>query len=106
MFCSGSPIPMKTMLYSPAAVPVSASSAATWPTISPAARLRVKPSFAVMQKAQPKPQPTCEEMQKVIRSSAGIATASTCPPCGSSSTYFVVPSDAACREAIRGASAA
>ncbi len=44
----------------------------TWPTISPAVRLRTRRCVPVWQKRQVSVQPTWEEMQSVPRSSSGM----------------------------------
>jgi hypothetical protein len=44
----------------------------TWPTISPAVRLRTSFCVPVWQKEQVSVQPTWEEMQSVPRSSSGM----------------------------------
>ena len=74
--CSGSPMPMKTILVG--FCPTLSMAQYSCSTISPAVRLRPKPSVAVAQKAQPQAQPTWQEMHKVslLRSclSSGIST--------------------------------
>ena len=47
------------------------------PTISPAVKLRIKPSVAVRQKWQSTAQPACVDMQIVCRFSSGMNTVST-----------------------------
>ena len=64
----------------------------TWPTISPAVRLRSTPMVPVKQKAQPKPQPTWVETHRVRRSSSGMSTAWIRAPSPSRSTSFSLPS--------------
>ncbi len=75
-FASGSPMPISTTLLirrsSPAWKPSSFCARNTWPTISAAVRLRLKPCCAVEQKLQSIAQPTCEEMHNVARSPSGM----------------------------------
>ncbi len=61
---SGSPMPMKTrLILSPTGGPKFLISTSTWPTISPAVRLRTIPIAPVAQKVQPSAHPTWLEMQ-------------------------------------------
>ncbi len=74
-------MPMKTTLLtgqrlsSPS--PSSRLANNTWPIISAAVRLRLKPCCAVAQKAQSRAQPAWEEMHSVARRLSGINTVST-----------------------------
>ena len=68
------------------------ASTRTWPTISPAVRLRTSPILPVRQKAHAIAQPTCVEMQKVIAGVSGMKTDSICRPSASRSRNFSVPS--------------
>ena len=90
--CSGSPIPMKTILRMNASPGRSRAASTTCCTISPALRLRSRPIRAVMQKSQPIAQPTCVEMQSVVCDSPGISTASISCPSSRRKTYLVEPS--------------
>ena len=77
-FNSGSPIPIITMFSPVLAVSLfSRTIYITWPTISPAVRLRSSPISAVRQNLQSTGQPTWLEMQIVSRAASGIKTAST-----------------------------
>ncbi len=81
-FNSGSPCPIMTMLSRPPSWRswLSRDTRRTWPTISPAVRLRSSPSSAVMQNLQSTGQPTWVEMQMVSRSPSGMSTVSTVRP--------------------------
>ena len=68
------------------------ASTRTWPTISPAVRLRTRPILPVRQNAQAIAQPTCVEMQKVIDGVSGMKTDSICRPSARRSRNFSVPS--------------
>src|SRR5690349_11660891 len=103
---SGSPMPMSTMLVmmrsSPTFQPSSLFATQTWPTISAAVRLRLKPCCAVEQNEQSSTQPTCEEMHNVPRSSSGMNTVSKAWPLPPDSSHLRVPSDATCVFTISG----
>ena len=68
------------------------ASTRTWPTISPAVRLRTSPIFPVRQKAHAIAQPTCVEMQNVMAGVSGMNTDSIWRPSASRSRNFSVPS--------------
>src|SRR5262245_54124083 len=97
-FASGSPMPISTMLVMmrspPTFQPSSRLASHTWPTISAAVRLRLKPCCAVEQNEQSSTQPTREEMHSVPRSSSAMNTISkpwSLPPV---SSRLRVPSEA------------
>src|SRR5690349_19483570 len=71
---------------------VASSKRITCSTISSADRSLTNPSFAVKQNVQPRPHPTCDEMQNVTRPSRGIRTASANSPSCRRSRYRTVPS--------------
>ena len=83
-----------------AARPVRA--ARTWPTISPAVRLRPAPQKPVTQKAHASAQPAWLERQSVRRVRSGMSTASIEAPSASRSRYLVVPSSESRRSLIAG----
>jgi hypothetical protein len=60
--------------------PLSRATNRTWPTISPAVRLRSRPMSAVMQNLQSTGHPTWLEMQTVSRSASGMRTVSIVRP--------------------------
>src|SRR6056297_3304924 len=99
-------MPMKTTLVT-AGSPFGRGSSSrcasqTWPMISAAVRLRLKPCLAVAQKAQSSAQPTCDEMHRVPRSGSGMNTVSTACPPPAAVSHFTVPSADWCREMTRG----
>ena len=113
-FASGSPIPIITTFVIGArpcatqgALLPSASSVRlacqSWPMISAAVRLRLKPCLPVEQKAQSSAQPACDEMHSVPRSSSGMYTASTALPRSTSSSHLRVPSGAVASPTTAGA---
>src|SRR6188508_164567 len=99
-FASGSPMPMSTMLvmmrssptFHPSDPASSRFASHTWPTISAAVRLRLKPCCAVEQNEQSSTHPTCEEMHNVPRSSSGMNTISKAWPLPPDSSHLRVPS--------------
>ena len=84
-FSSGSPWPIMTMLSRPPSCRsrFSLATNSTCPTISPAVRLRSRPSRAVMQNLQSPGHPTWLEIQMVSRSPSGMSTVSTVRPSSS-----------------------
>ena len=98
---SGSPMPIKMMfvtwaiLPSASRMPLSFRYQFTWrisSRISPASRFRVKPIFAVRQKAQFWAQPICVETHTEKRPFAGIMTVSMWWPSWVSKSHLTVPS--------------
>ena len=77
-------MPMRTMLKRWPSMPSSRSSTRTWPTISPAVRLRMMPMRPVRQNAHFIAQPTCVEMQNVCDGVSGMKTDSMRWPSASS----------------------
>ncbi len=74
----------------------------TWPTMSAADRLRLKPCLPVAQKAQSIAQPTWLEMHSVRRAGSGMNTVSMAWPPSMESIHLRVPSAASCSERIVG----
>ena len=77
--CSGSPIPITTMLERKRVSfvglghsPYASLATINWETISPAVRFRVIFWLPVWQNLQPTAQPTCVEIHTAPRSSSGI----------------------------------
>ena len=68
----------------------------SWPIISAAVRLRLKPCRPVEQKVHSNAQPTWEEIHKVPRSASGMKTVSTPLPVPTSSNHLRVPSVDSC----------
>ena len=64
----------------------------SWPMISAAVRLRLKPCRPVEQNVHSSAQPTWDEMHSVPRSVSGINTVSTPLPVPTSSSHLRVPS--------------
>ena len=60
--------------------PSASRASITWPTISPAVRLRTQGWVPVWQNEQLSVQPTCEETQSAPRSSSGMKTVSASLP--------------------------
>lgn len=91
---------MRPLSFSSASRSAAASRAApsrlfashSWPMISPAVRLRLKPCLPVEQKAQSSAQPACEEMHSVPRLVSGMNTVSTALALPTSSSHLRVPS--------------
>ncbi len=71
----------------------------TWSTISPAVRLRVRPSLAVAQNWQSTAQPTCDEMHCVVLSPSGMSTLSIDLPSPVTMRSLRVPSREVCTSA-------
>ena len=67
-------MPIRTMLKRLSRMSSASASTRTWPTISPAVRLRTRPILPVRQKAHAIAQPTWVEMQKVIAGVSGMKT--------------------------------
>ena len=65
-------MPIITMLKRSSRSPSAVATTRTWPTISPALRLRVKPIVPVRQNAQAIAHPTCVEMQMVMPGESGM----------------------------------
>jgi hypothetical protein len=97
-FSSGSPMPMNTTFVRRRPGSSSSRMRHTWSTISPARRLRAKPSAPVAQKLHASGQPTWVETHSVVRSSSGISTASTSAPSRARSAALSVPSRERCTE--------
>ena len=107
--CSGSPMPMKTMLVGRR--PATAVACATCSTISPADRWREKPRVAVAQNWQSSAQPTCDEIHSVSMSRSsllsGISTDSMARPSKVRKRNLRVPSCACwCSSMLNGRSGA
>lgn len=98
---SGSPIPIKTRLFSLVSESVRYSfSLFTCFTISPAERFLIRPNLAVAQKAHPILQPTCEDIHAVYLFPSLRITASIRSPSESSNRNLTVPSRADLRTSI------
>jgi len=65
----------------------------SWPMISAADRLRLKPCLPVEQNAQSSAQPACEDTHSVPRLVSGMNTVSTALALPTSSSHLRVPSD-------------
>ena len=63
-----------------------------WFNMSATDKLPSNPCFPVWQKRQFILQPTCDDTQRVARSSSGIYTVSTNFPLSVGNKYFIVPS--------------
>jgi hypothetical protein len=73
----------------------------SWPMISAALRLRLKPCLPVEQKAQSSAQPACEDTHRVPRLVSGMNTVSTALALPTSSSHLRVPSAETCRAPAR-----
>jgi hypothetical protein len=93
----GSPMPMNTRLVRGLSAGTWALALRTWPTISPALRLRLSPWRAVRQKRQPRAHPTWLDTHRVLWSSSGMSTDSMLRPSANPQRNFWVPSWEICR---------
>ena len=76
--------------------PSASRASMTWPTISPAARLRTQGWVPVWQNEQFSVQPTCEETQSAPRSSSGMNTVSASLPSPKPTSHLRVRSAETC----------
>src|SRR5690348_6255664 len=97
---SGSPMPIITTLVTRTPLRAAIQSC---PMISPTARSRLNPWRPVEQKPHASAHPTCEETQRVPRSSSGMNTVSIPLPVPTSKSHLIVPSAERCSESTPGA---